>query len=155
MRAPSDAAEELRAAIEAAVERVRSADLDQFLLASALLSSLDLERVAIVQAAAIRSLLEERHPDGLDADDVRAVLTRCAQAAAWYPDLDVAMLLLVLSGALGAVDPDEQPPAGRSLLTQHASVVLADLTAAEPALLAGHLHRSIAELRRAQTIEMP
>jgi hypothetical protein len=151
----ASAAADLSSAIASAIESARAADLDTFADASNRLMTLNIERVGIVQATAIRSLLEELYYDGLDADDVRAVLTRCAQASAWFPDFDAEKLLLVLSGALGTVDPEQQPQAGRDTMAAHATLVMADLSSTRPAMLTEHLSRAIEEIRRAETIEMP
>jgi hypothetical protein len=143
------------ALVEAGVESVRSESADGFVAALAGLPRLDVEVVGIVEAGAVRSLLEERHPDGLDADDVRTVLDRCAGAAAWYPDFDPDALLLVLVSALGLIDPDEAPNVGREVLIAQAMFVIADLSALDPAGVGAHLAAAVAEIRRAETMEMP
>jgi hypothetical protein len=58
--------------------------------------------------AVLRSLLEEQHPDGLDGDDIREVLTGCYRTAAgWLPPdrLDAHVLLAALASALGVHEP--------------------------------------------------
>jgi hypothetical protein len=151
----TDATNAMRSGVEAAVDSVRRADPDAFAAAVAGFALLDVAALGIVQAGAVRSLLEQLHPDGLDADDVRGVLTACAQAGVWLADFSPDLLLLVLSGALGMTDPDQQPPAGRVPLAAHACLVLAHLSARRPAELGRHLAEAIAEIRRAETMEMP
>jgi hypothetical protein len=151
----SDTASTLSAAIAAAVHAAWAADSAAFAEASNRLTAQDLERVGIVQAAVLRSLLEELHPDGLDAEDARAVLTRSVQASVWFPDIDSETLLLVVAGALGVLDPEDQPQTGRDRLTTHATALIAELSSTMPARLTTHLDGAIAEIRRAETIEMP
>ena len=73
----------------------------------------------------------------------------------WLPDLDVNLLLVVLAGALGVLDPDADPyPAAPAALARHATVLIATLLSADdavPALVAA----AIGEIERAQTIELP
>jgi hypothetical protein len=62
----------------------------------------------LVLGEVLRVLLEERHPDGLDGDDIRTVLTDCARdAAGWLPAgrLDPHVLLAALASALGVHEP--------------------------------------------------
>jgi hypothetical protein len=145
----------LPAAISAAVDQARLGEVEQFAEALGKLGGFDPERLGIAQAAAIRSLLEESFPDGLDGDDARLLLTRCAAASAWYPGFDADALLQVLSGALGMTDPEEQPQSERSVLATHAVLVMTELSATKPDELTGHLNRALAEIQRAETMEMP
>jgi hypothetical protein len=57
----------------------------------------------LVLATVTRTLIEELHPDGLDADDVQLVLARCYRgASAFLGDaVDVRVLIAVLAAALG------------------------------------------------------
>ncbi|MCW2525880.1 MAG: hypothetical protein JWM76_740 [Pseudonocardiales bacterium] len=153
MKSPAPAA--LPITISAAVDEARLGNADAFEEAVAKLAGFDAERVGIAQAAAIRSLLEESFPDGLDGDDARLLLTRCAAASAWYPGFDPGVLLQILSGALGMTDPDEQPQSARTVLVTHAILVITELSATKPAELSGHLSRALAEIQRAETMEMP
>jgi hypothetical protein len=160
----TEATSAMRSGIEIAVESVRRGHPDAFAAAVAGFAKLDVAALGIVQAGAVRSLLEQLHPDGLDAEDVREVLTACARAAAWFVDFSPDLVLLVLSGALGMTDPDQQPLTGRVPLAAHACLVLEHLSAptSEPSeptgptdLLARHLADAVAEIRRAETMEMP
>ncbi|MEV6636414.1 hypothetical protein AB0M54_37275 [Actinoplanes sp. NPDC051470] len=105
------------------------------------------------RSATVHLVLEDTHPDGVDGDDVRAILERCARAAlTWHPDTDPHVLLLLLAGALGVHDDGEPlpPPSSRALL-------LADLLGDTPAgdeaankQVTACLTAAFAEIERAQ-----
>jgi hypothetical protein len=139
----------LAQAVTAAVAAVD--DPSEFTDAVARLSTVDPSKVAVVLGWVVRSLLEDRHPDGLDGEDLRAVLTGCT--AAWPSEVDPAVLLVVLTGALGLSDPDEQPAYGPEPVARNATLLVAYLLRARP--LGPYLDAALAELRRAETIEMP
>ncbi|MFC7446875.1 hypothetical protein [Rhodococcus daqingensis] len=151
------AAREIADATDAAVTAARAADPEPFAEAATRLAALDQEQVTVVHASIVRELLEELHPDGLTGDDVQAVLGRCARSASrWVPDLDVSTLVVVLTGALGLADPDEEPRAlPRVDLPRHAALVMADLLTAADAPGSGYIRRAIGEVARAETVEMP
>src|ERR1044072_6571181 len=108
----------------------------------------DPEHTRVILGDAVRLLLEEVLPDGVDGDDLREVIGRCARSAApWFPGVDPGVMVVVLSGALG-IHPDtrpdpstgeERPPelddqsnavpprTSTAAVTQHAVVLLADL----------------------------
>jgi hypothetical protein len=165
-------------AVQAAVER----NPDRFELAAAGLAGQDPERLALVQAWMLRSLLERAHPDGLAGADAQDVLRRTLRSAeGWYSESDPAVLALVLTGALGLADPDQPAPASRSVLSAQASLLIAELLVAVAGLPVGgtgspaggtgspvggtgshaggtvvsYVDGALAELRRAETIEMP
>jgi hypothetical protein len=118
------------------------------------LSTVDPARLAVVLGWVVRSLLEERYPDGLDGEDLRAVLTGCATAAGtWESEVDPAVLLVVLTGALGLSDPDEQPAVPPPAVARNAVLLIAFLLRGRP--VRPYLDASFAELQRAETIEMP
>ena len=152
--------EAARAIVGASGDAVAAAvagDRHSFDEATAQLAALDGERVRLVLGYVVRSLLEELHPDGLSADDLRDVLPRCFRvAAAWYPEVDATLLVVVLSNALGIGDQDDEPrQAEPADVTVHAALLIADLVKASGRPLAGHLDAAIAEIARAQTIELP
>jgi hypothetical protein len=130
--------------LTAAVDAVRGGDA-----IPADLSTVDPSRIAGLLGWVVRSLLEELHPDGMDGEDVRAVLTGCAGR----PHADPAVLLVVLTGALGLSDPDEQPPVPPDAVAANAVLLVAYLLGTRP--LEPYLDAAFAELRRAETIEMP
>jgi hypothetical protein len=147
---PAALAEGLGAAVAAA----RRAEAEPFREAVAALSTADPATVAVLLGWVVRSLLEERHPDGLDGEDLRAVLTGSATAGGgWESGVDAEVLLIVLTGALGLSDPDDQPRVPPAAVAANASLLVAYLLGPRP--LAPYLDGALAELRRAETIEMP
>jgi hypothetical protein len=77
---------------------------------------------------AVRLLLEQTHPDGLDGDTVRAVLEHCVRGARdWQPGVDPHVVLLLLAGALGVTEEDDAPPPQPEIIARHAALLLADL----------------------------
>ncbi|WP_433536104.1 hypothetical protein ACQPZK_30085 [Micromonospora sp. CA-249363] len=110
------------------------------------------ERSGLVLGTVVRLLLEESHPDGLDGDDVRQVLTRCVQGATrWRSDVDPHVVLVLLAGALGVYDPegDDAPP-GASALARHSPLLVADLLAATGGPLDGYLAAAFTEIERTE-----
>lgn len=156
------AARAISVAFTEAVDAARAADGRALDEAVDRLAAQDPERVRLVLGWVVRSLLESRHPDGLDGEDLRAVLERCVRSGAgWESDVDPEVLVVVLTGALGLFDPDEQPrPPGPPQVARQAALLTADLlTAGLPPgagrPLAPYLEASFAELARAETVEMP
>jgi hypothetical protein len=153
------AAARLVALLVESIAAAQAGDLAAFDLASERLMAIDKDgaaRVALAQAGVLTALVEAHHPDGLTGDDARDVLERTARSVApWLPDLDVNLLLVVLAGALGVLDPDADPyPGTPAALARHATVLIATLLGADdpvPALVT----TAIAEIERAQTIELP
>jgi hypothetical protein len=145
----------LAASASGAVHAAAAGDSDAFEAATARLAAQDPEHVRVVLGAVVRSLLEQAHPDGVDGDDVAAVVERCARAAAWCEGVDPEVLVLVLAGALGVHEdePRSLPPAA---LARHAALLGADLlTAAPGGHLDGLLDAALAEVARVETVEMP
>ncbi len=146
----------IRDCITEAVEAALSRDADRFGRAAGRLAVQDAQRLALVQAWVLRSLLEDLHPDGLSGADAQDVLRGCVtSAASWFAEVDAAVLAAVLTGALGLSDPDAPAPAGPAMLSQQAALLTADLLTAAGTPLAGYLDAAFAELRRAETIELP
>lgn len=127
------------------------ADAEAFEEAVARVAAVDPPLVAEVLGGTVRSLLEERHQDGLDAEDLRELLTDCTKAGEWA-GVDPEALLVVLAGALG-LTAEEQPAVPPPAVARHALLLVAHLTGGRPP--AAHLDAAVAELARAQTIEMP
>jgi hypothetical protein len=158
MRRPATStAAGLRRSITEAVEAALSQDADRFAEAAGRLAVQDPQRLTLVQAWVLRSLLEQVHPDGLSSEDAQDVLRRCLlSAAAWYPQADPGTLVLVLTGALGLSDPDEaSSAAGPAALATAAALLIADLLGVAGGPLTGYLDAALAELERAETIELP
>lgn len=148
------AARAIAAAVTDAVTAARAADAGSFAEAVGRLAAADAQRVSLVLGLVVRALLEERHPDGLDGEDLRAVLERCTRAgAAWDSGVDPAVLVVVLTGALGLSDPDEQPPVPPAEVARNATLLATDLLG--PRELAPRLAAALAERQRAETVEMP
>ncbi|MDQ1740273.1 MAG: hypothetical protein QOE53_1925 [Pseudonocardiales bacterium] len=147
----------LRRAITEAVEAVSSQDAGRFALAADRLAVQDPQRLVLVQAWVLRSLLEELHPDGLSSADAQDVLSRCLRSTAqWHAETDPGVLVQVLTGALGLSDPDEAAAAaGPAALSSGAALLIADLVSVAGGSLAGYLDAALAELERAETIELP
>ncbi|MDQ2837526.1 MAG: hypothetical protein M3Y42_20710 [Actinomycetota bacterium] len=149
----------IREAVGEAVSAVLAADLDRFEPAVQRLESQDQERLRIVQGTIVRELLEDLHPSGLSGADAQDVLQRCVRAAAsWYPPVEPAVLVAVLMGALGAADPEDNPPAVRGAFAVHGSLLIADLLSAQAetgASIEQRLDHAFAEIERAETMEMP
>ena len=84
-----------------------------------------------VLGVAVRLLLEGLHPDGLDGEAIRDALDGCVRDAAWLPDVDPHVVFVLLAGALGVYEPDEDP-AGPDPTAQlrHAPLLLVHLLAA-------------------------
>jgi hypothetical protein len=139
----------IAAATDAAVSAARARDREGLAEAVGELAALDPAQSGLILGTAVRLLLEDTHPDGLDGDDVRAVLEHCVRAAAlWQPDVDPHVLLLLLAGALGVLDDDGQPPPKPEVLAIHAALLLADLLKERP--MREYLTAALAEIERAQ-----
>jgi hypothetical protein len=148
------AARGISVAVVDGVAATRATDADAYEEAAGRLAGADPQRVALVLGGVVRSLLEDLHPDGMDGEDVRAVLERCTRSAApWAPGVDPQVLLVLLAGALGVSDPDEQPAASPDAVARNAVLLTADLLGPRP--LEPYLTAAFAELARAETVEMP
>ncbi|MCW2878670.1 MAG: hypothetical protein JWQ95_2770 [Sphaerisporangium sp.] len=149
-----------RAIAEAASDAVaaaRSRDLEASRSAAVRLAALDSEQVGLVLGAVVRSLLEGMHPDGPAADDVHALVARCARSAAgWSPDLDPDVLVMLVAGALGVYQPDGVAfPLDGLQVARHAPLLVADLLAVSGRLFDVCLEAAFADIARLQIAEMP
>jgi hypothetical protein len=156
-RSATSSAAGLRRAVTEAVEAASSQDADRFALAADRLAVQDQQRLVLVQAWVLRSLLEQLHPDGLSSADAQDVLRHCLLwTAEWHAEIEPDLLVLVLTGALGLSDPDDAAAtAGPAALGSGAALLMADLLNAAGGPLAGYLDAALAELERAETIELP
>jgi hypothetical protein len=164
--------------VASAVEAAQSRDLADYETAVADLEAQPSQATAAVLASAVRTLLEAQHPDGLDSDDMSAVLARCyTDAVAWCPVVDLSVLLAVLASALGVHEPgvtydvvgvvpsgqewrdpsDEVPHRAPTLpeYLWHAPLLLADLLAAGRTRLSPLLDSVFGEIATAESMEMP
>jgi hypothetical protein len=152
------------AAALAAVTAARQRDDEALAEAVGDLAALDSALVGLIVGTAVRLLLEDTHPGGLDGDDVRNVLERCVRSAVeWQPDVDPHVVLILLAGAFGVHDDDGEPPPKPDVLACHAAVLMADLLGDMPVRpsasgvggdveerIAGCLTRALGEIERAQ-----
>lgn len=168
----------MRTAILDAIRAAAVADGPALAHCGPTLAALDEPRLRIVLGEMLRTAWEELHPDGLSSADAQELIEHCTEQAAWYPELDPEVLVVVLLGAFGAHDPDQQASTQPAAVAQHAAVLLVDLLTgtdlptgtdlltgtdlptgkAETALLRRAerlLDRALAELQRAETMEMP
>ena len=146
----------IAAAVTESVDAAAVGDAAAFDEATTRLATLDREQVRVLLGSVVRSLLEQLHPDGVGSDDLQVVIQRVVvSTAGWFP-ADPGIVVLVLVGALGAVDPDalEHPPASDDVL-RHAAIVIADLLAVAHRPLAAVLAGAFADVRRAETLEHP
>ncbi|WP_179272065.1 hypothetical protein [Rhodococcus sp. 05-2254-6] len=104
-------------------------------------------------ASATPANVEEVYSDGLTGENVQEVLGRTVRGADWLPNLDIAGFVEVLTGALGVSDVEEQSRVRPRLA--HALLVVADLLAVRRGRAETYLRYALAEVRRAETIEMP
>jgi hypothetical protein len=164
-------------AVDAAVAAAASRDPDAYGSRAAELAALPAEQTGQVLAAIVRYLLEEQHPDGLDGDDVQAVLERCVRgAAAWLPvgRPRPRTVVAVLASALGihedgltydepgprpggedGYEPDADREKAPTLaeFAWHAPLVVADLLAAGGRPLRPYLDAAFTEIARAETMD--
>jgi hypothetical protein len=121
----------IAAAAVAAVSAARQRDDEALAEAARDLAVLDPALVGLIVGTAVRLLLEDTHPEGLDGDDIRNVLERCVRSAAqWQPDVDPHVVLILLAGALGVHDDGEAPPEP-DVLARHAALLIAASAAGE------------------------
>ncbi|WP_051364965.1 hypothetical protein [Rhodococcus sp. JG-3] len=118
-----------------------------------LLDRSDAAKAGNVHAEMVRSLLEEVYSDGLTGENVQEVLGRTVRGAEWLPSVDIAGFVEVLTGALGVTDVDEQSRSRPR--PAHALLVVADLLAVRRSRAETYVRRALAEIHRAQTVEMP
>jgi hypothetical protein len=144
----------ITAGLSTAVAAARVADEAGFATAATTLMALDQPQLSLVQSTVIRQLLEELHPDGIDGDDAQQALQACVAAAGWYPELAPEVVAAVLLTALGA-GSDDAPAIRAEVLNVHACLLIAYLLGRRAAPLTGYVDRAIAEIHRAQTMELP
>lgn len=95
-------------AITQVVDAATAGDAEAYDTAVAGMAGLPTVPTGIVLSGIIRTLLEEQHPDGLDSDDIQAVLARCyATTVTWLPPdrVDIPTLVAVLASSLGIHEP--------------------------------------------------
>lgn len=159
------AARAVSAATTDAVAAARSRDAEAFEEATARLSAAEPESVRVVLGVVVRALLEDLHPDGVASDDLLELIKSCVRTAfGWYPAVDVQVLIVVLTGALGVHEPDEEPRRVSPLeVARHAPLFIAELLSAtgsaartaEIRPLPDYFTDAFVEISRAELNEMP
>ncbi|WP_328461922.1 hypothetical protein OHA21_33915 [Actinoplanes sp. NBC_00393] len=135
----------IAAAATAAVDAVRAGDAAELDDATDRLAGLDPAQTGLILGTVVRLLLEDGHPDGLTADDVRAALASCVRS---WPAADPQVVLWLLAGALGVLDEDGAPAPKPDALARQSAVLIADLLSGRPA--APWLTAALAEIERTQ-----
>jgi hypothetical protein len=111
------------------------------------LAALDPAQSGLILGTAVRLLLEDGHPDGLDGEAVRDVLEQCVRnAAQWQPEVDPYAVLQLLAGALGVLE-DGTPPPKPDVLARHTALLMAGLLGARPV---SPFLTALADIERAQ-----
>ena len=140
-------------AIDTAVKAAQAQDADGLHAATTDMSKLDDEQTGKVMGGVLRLLLEQKHPDGLDGDDIRDLLQTCALGAArWLPETDPHTMLVVLAGALG-IHPDEHDQVARpgaESIALNTSVLIAFLLKGR---LEPYLTTTFAEISRSEFMD--
>ena len=129
------AARAIASATTDAVSAVRIMDAAAFDEAVARLAAAEPEQVRVVLAVVVRALLEDLHPDGVSSDDLLELIKSCARTSiGWYPGVDIEVLVVVLTGALGVHEPDQELRRFSPLdVARHAPLFIAELLAVSQA----------------------
>jgi hypothetical protein len=161
------AARAIAGATTDAVSAVRATNVAAFDEAANRLAAVEPEQVRIVLGVVVRALLEDRHPDGVSGDDLLELIKSCARTSiGWYPGVDIEVLVVVLTGALGVHEPDLEPRKFTPLdVARHAPLFIAELLAAGPPEatdgtragrpLAGYFTDAYREISRSERNELP
>jgi hypothetical protein len=159
------AARAISSATTDAVAAVTSTDVAAFDEAVARLAAAEPEQVRVVLGVVVRALLEDLHPDGVSGDDLLELIKSCARTSiGWYPGVDIEVLVVVLTGALGVHEPDQEPRQFSPLdVARHAPLFIAELLAVGRARQAGRTGRPLSdyfadaylEISRAELNELP
>lgn len=137
------------AATAAAVIAARSREREALDDAVRDLAALDPAATGLILGTAVRLLLEETHPDGLDGEAVRSVLDHSVRTGLdWQPEVDPHVVLQLLAGALGVTDEDGAPLPEPEVRARHAALLLADLAGPRP--IEPVLTASLDEIARVQ-----
>lgn len=150
-------ARRLVGAVLSVLAAARAADADGFTAAVAELGKFERFTVELVLGSTLRSLLEEQHPDGLAGDDARDLLQRTVRSASsWCEDVDVDVMILVLTGSLGVHEVDEaQRQVAAADFARAASLLAGELLSASEQSADGYVYAAVGEIARAETMEMP
>lgn len=139
----------IAAAATVAVAAAQARERDPLDEAVADLAATDPVQTGLILGVAVRLLLEDGHPDGLDGGAVREVLEGCVRdAIPWQPEVDPHVVLLLLAGALGVTAEEDLPPPKPDVLARHAALLLAALLGSRP--VQPFLTAALAEIERTQ-----
>lgn len=141
----------------AAVEAARARDAEAYPREVARLAALPSEQAGLVLGGVVRALLEEQYPDGLTADDVRALAVRCLRAAAgWFPAVEPDVVVMLVAGALGLhPSAEEGLPLKAADVAGHAPLLVADLLTTSAAPLNAHLTTAFSTLAVIELSDTP
>ncbi|BAL92454.1 hypothetical protein AMIS_72340 [Actinoplanes missouriensis 431] len=109
------------------------------------LAAQDPAQTGLILGTVVRLLLEDGHPDGLTADDVRTALSSCVRS---WPEADPQVVLWLLAGALGVLEEDGAPAPKPDVLARHAVALITDLLAGRP--VEPWLTAALADIERSQ-----
>jgi hypothetical protein len=122
-----------------------------------LVTAYDPAHVRRLLGGAVRPLLEDAHPDGVDGDDLAAVLDGCARATApWWPRVEPVALAVVLTGAFGVmVGTREELPVrlDDADVARHAVLLLDHLLRGSGGSVRRVLEAAFAEIAREDAVE--
>ena len=142
----------LARALTDAVQAAARADAAAFDDATDRLARYDPDHVRRLLSAVLRPLLEQTHPDGVDGDDLAAVLEDCSRATLpWWPRVEPVALAVVLTGAFGIeVAAREELPVrlDDADVTRHAVLVTEHLLRAAGRPLKPLLDNAFVEIAR-------
>jgi len=130
----------IAAAADDAVRAAGAGDAAALDGAVAVLARFDPAQVGLLLGTVVRLALEERHPDGIGADEVRGLLTEVGTAG------DPRVFLALVAGALGVHPADEAPPPRPDVQARHAALLVAHLLGGRP--FAPALERAAREIAR-------
>jgi hypothetical protein len=153
----------ISAATSDAVAAARAGDVPAFDEAVGRLAAAEPEQVRVVLGVVVRSLLEDLHPDGVSGDDLLELIKSCARTSyAWYPGVDLGVLVVVLTGALGVHEPEQEPRQFTPLdVARHAPLFIAELLTtgrpdpAAPRPLKPYFDAAFLEISRSELNELP
>jgi hypothetical protein len=156
------AARAIAGATTDAVSAVQATNIAAFDEAVTRLAAAEPEQVRVVLGVVVRALLEDLHPAGVSSDDLLELIKSCARTSiGWYPEVDIEVLVVVLTGALGVHEPDLEPRRFSPLdVARHAPLFIAELLAAgarNPARapLTYYFAAAYLEISRAELNELP
>lgn len=121
--------QQLADAVATSVGAAQLEDAESYLASLPTLLRQEPDHLRLMLGEVVRTLVESRFPDGIDADDARQLLADTVRwVAGWDGPVDVPALAAVLTGSLGVHPDDADRPD-----------VAPDAVSAAAPLLAAHL----------------